>query len=295
MDEPQTPGRAPVQIRSAELMTLRSAATGREYAIRVALPLQARGASCPVVYLHADLDGAFFALTTSLVRMLRMEAAMPPAVIVSVSPEMSASDRALLRGFDVARQLDGARELLRGLVQDVLPVVETRYPIDKSRRVLMGHSWTGMLVVHAMAEGQNEFHGYLASSPALWRLGDQLPALEARMAARTPSPAGKLFLCVGELEQPARVHGERAYERGTLFQNLDRLRWLSEAIERRRYPQLELHTRIFAGETHMSVLPLAISHGLGSMLGRSLEHAASLWPPVPEDVLALLKGARVPN
>jgi predicted alpha/beta superfamily hydrolase len=295
MDELQAPDRAPVRIRSAERITLRSATTGREYALRVALPLRDGGATCPVVYLHADFDGAFFALTTSLVRMLWLEAWLPPVWVVSVSPEMSAAERALLRGFDVPRQLDGARELLRGFLQDVLPAFEQRYPVDKSRRALLGHSWGGLLVMQALAEGQNEFHGYLASSPALWRLGDQLPALEARMAARTPPPAGKLFLSVGELEQPARNHGERAHERGALFQNVERLRWLSQTIERHAYPELTMQTRVYAGETHMSVLPLAIMHGIGFMLGRSQEEAASHWAAIPEDMLRLLKSARVPN
>jgi predicted alpha/beta superfamily hydrolase len=295
MDELQASDRALVQIRSSELMTLRSATTGREYVLRVALPLRAGDASCPVVYLHADFDGAFFALTTSLVRMLWLEAWLPPVWVVSVSPEMSAAERTLLRGFDVPRQLDGARDLLRGFLQDVLPAFEQRHPVDTSRRVLLGHSWGGLLVMQAIAEGQNEFHGYVASSPALWRLGDQLPALEARMAARTPPPAGKLFLSLGELEQPARVHGERVHERGALFQNVDRLRWLSQAIERRAYPELMMQTRVYAGETHMSVLPLAIMHGIGFLLGRSQEQAASHWAAIPEDMLRLLESARVPE
>jgi predicted alpha/beta superfamily hydrolase len=295
MNQPQTPDRAKVHIRNAESMSLRSVTTGREYTIRVALPLQASAASHPAVYLHGDLDGGLFALTTSLLRMMRLDGELPELLVVSASPKLSESDRALLRGFDVPRQLDGARELLNALLHDVLPAVERRYPVDATRRVLAGHSFGGMLVMHALAEGPNEFQGYVASSPALWRLGDQLPALEARMAARTPSPAGTLFACAGELEQPARVHGERVHERGELFQNLDRLRWMSQAIEGRAYPQLRLHTRIFAGETHIRVLPLALTHGVGCILGHSLEDAASAWPPIPEHVLRLLQSARVPR
>lgn len=296
MQDEQTSDRTPVRIRSAELITLRSTSDGREYAVRVASPLPASTDRCAVVYLHADVDGGLFALATPLLRMLRLESAMPPLWVVSVSPVMPAAERmASLRDFDVPRQLDRGRALLRGFLQDVLPAVEQRYAIDPTRRVLFGHSFSGLQVMLALSEGTHDFCGYVASSPALWRLGDQLPALEARMAARAPSPAGTLFLSAGELEQPARVHGERAYERGALFQNLDRLHWLSRTIQQRAYPGLTLHTRIFPGETHMTALPMAVVHGVGTILGQTLEQSASLWPPVPEDVLGLLERARIPG
>jgi len=288
MPNPSATDRSPVHLRGSERRTFSSAATKVDYGINVASPQRPSSALVPTVYVPVDPGGTGFFLITSVMRSMLWDSIVPDVRVVGIEPRLPPEAGAKLReqAFEPEQ---AAAWLVQDILTQVIPFIESEYPADASRRVVVGHSWTGMLTLHMFLRGANEFCGYLASSPALWRLGNDLFAEESRLAERDPAPAGKLFLSVGELEQPP------GHERGELFQMIDRMQWLAEALTRRNYPNLSVHSAVLPDQTHTTAFPVAICRGLWWILGRSFEEASASWPPVPAELRAKLEASQIPR
>ncbi len=61
----------------------------------------------------------------------------------------------------------GADALLAHLAEEVVPLVESRYP-TQPYRILVGHSLGGLFAVHALVTRPGLFQGYVLLDPALW-------------------------------------------------------------------------------------------------------------------------------
>lgn len=62
----------------------------------------------------------------------------------------------------------GAEAFLDFLEQEVKPLVAQRHPVNPERQALFGHSFGGLLVLHALFTRPRSFTTYLASSPSIW-------------------------------------------------------------------------------------------------------------------------------
>ena len=70
-------------------------------------------------------------------------------------------------------------------------------PVDGGRRALWGHSYGGVLVLHALFTRPDAFSTYAAADPSLW-WGQGWLLEEERSAAALPSPAPRLLWWLGE-------------------------------------------------------------------------------------------------
>lgn len=68
---------------------------------------------------------------------------------------------------DFLKTSGGADELLDFMEKDLFPFLESNYRILPFR-VLSGHSFGGLFVIHTFLERTNLFNGYIAISPSLW-------------------------------------------------------------------------------------------------------------------------------
>lgn len=71
-------------------------------------------------------------------------------------------------GKGVAATQGGADVFLDFIEREVKPLVASRYPVDVSRQALFGHSFGGLLVVHALLNRPTSFSTFIASSPSIW-------------------------------------------------------------------------------------------------------------------------------
>lgn len=67
-----------------------------------------------------------------------------------------------------AKRGGGADHFLDLLLQQVLPLVQARYPVDPGNRNLYGHSYGGLFVLHAALTRPQAFQRYVAASPSIW-------------------------------------------------------------------------------------------------------------------------------
>lgn len=85
------------------------------------------------------------------------------------------------------------------LLKELRPLIESRYPVDPDRSVLVGHSLGGTFTAMVLSHDPRAFSGYIIGSPGMW--------LEPDLAERIASVAseaggGKVYIGVGELEPP---------------------------------------------------------------------------------------------
>lgn len=135
----------------------------------------------PVVYVLDGGEG--FLPASAAAGFLSSHLSMPEVIVVAVKH----ADR----GFELTpvpstpgavpgvAHPGGADRLLASLAEEVIPLVESRYP-TQPYRVLVGHSLGGLFAVHALAARPDLFQGFVLLDPALWwdqgRVGQRLEA-----------------------------------------------------------------------------------------------------------------------
>ncbi|CAH2601490.1 Alpha/beta hydrolase [Rhodovastum atsumiense] len=162
----------------------------------------------------------------------------------------------------------GADAFLDALAGQVMPRLAAAFPVDAARQAIFGHSYGGLCVLHALFTRPGLFARHVAASPSIW-WHDTAVLHSARRFIDHPPPgtAGRgVLITVGGLEQPPPgpvAPGEDAHTgRLRMARMVDRARDLAQRLAEmgENGPQVEFVT--FAGETHGSVVPAAISRAM---------------------------------
>jgi hypothetical protein len=253
----QTPGPGDtipaVTLPGTQLRVLHSAATGRDYDIQISLPADyARNpkARYPVLYV---LDGQWdFKLMLSVQGGLTYDRWTPPIIIVGITWSGANANYDSLRAMDLTPAAtsrlpgSGAAPQFLGFFRDqLIPFVETSYRADPARRILMGASFGGLFTLYALFSDPGLFWGYMAGSPAVTYAGRLGFALESSYAASHRDVPARLYIAVGSIEDLAGPVQEF---------------W--GVLRGRRYPGLQLETRVIEGERHSGNKPEGFNRGL---------------------------------
>ncbi|BAV65361.1 alpha/beta hydrolase [Sphingobium cloacae] len=144
---------------------------------------------------------------------------------------------------------DAFLDFLKGPLRDDLA---ERYPVDRSRQILCGHSFGGFFALYALLHRPEAFRHYAALSPSLWwDDGRLLKDAEAAIAAMPRDLVTDILIAVGERETPERPKiSARMLDDSAAF--VDRL-------ERERLAGVSVDYRVLAGENHQSLLTAAFS------------------------------------
>ncbi|MBO9607274.1 MAG: alpha/beta hydrolase [Paenibacillaceae bacterium] len=259
----------PVSIpRSVQFAMTAHGGAGREYRISVAYPAEAPpDEGYPAVYV---LDaGAVFATAVETVRLQARRgdlSGVAPSVVVGVGyptdqpfPPARYEDFTMpappeelpsLRDGRLWPPMGGADMFASFLVDELMPEMERRYPLDRARRKLVGHSLGGLFVLHMLFTRPEAFRTYVAGSPSIhWNRG-VLRERERFFAARVRAERleADVLLAAGELED-----GHPSGMNANAREQAERLASLAPFGVRAEY-------REFAGEGHLSVLPVLLSH-----------------------------------
>ena len=196
------------ELANSEVLDIKSP-DGHDYKIMVAWPdTPAPADGWPVLWLLDGEDN--FAISVMTARRLTKASArsgVEPGLIVAV--ESGSLTRRVLdytplvAGYSIpsgapaaAFTTGGADAFLNFLEKSVRPEVMRRWPIDKNRSALMGHSFGGLLVVHALTQDRG-YSDYIAISPSLW-FGDGIVQKRPLPLAAMPKP--RLKMAIGERE-----------------------------------------------------------------------------------------------
>jgi len=127
--------------------------------------------SYPVIYL---MDGDItFTMAYSIVRYLQYDGEVPDVIIVGVgygslingsSQNMRTRDYSISK-IDGIHNSGGAHEFYNFFTKALIPSLEGKYNVDRSNRVIFGHSLSGLFGLYALIENPNYFSGFILSSP----------------------------------------------------------------------------------------------------------------------------------
>jgi predicted alpha/beta superfamily hydrolase len=259
------------------------------YVLKVAWPSTPPPSSgFPVIYL---LDGhVSFATTVECIRARshRPDAtAVPPAVVVGLSLDPPRDRQRRTWDFTPASlqppdddevpdgtSIGGAGAFLTFLESEVMQPVEREWPVDPTRRTLLGHSLSGFFVLHALFSRPALCDAWVAASPSIWWDPAGVLGRATSLAAALTGPAPRVLLTAGEFEeapapwQPADTWTADAIERRRRRQMVSHVTRLGQALAPVAIRGGAVRTLVFPGEDHASVVPLTINQALRFGPGR---------------------------
>jgi predicted alpha/beta superfamily hydrolase len=162
-------------------------------------------------------------------------------------------DPAWLERFIQARSLTeaygtgGAQNFLSFIQEELMPFIQSNYPVDPDDKTMGGSSLSGLFGLYSLFKEPEIFNKYMIGSPSLWWDDEVLFSFERAYADEHDDLPARVFMSIGGLEDESVIR---------LMQHI------VEILQQRDYPSLELTSHIFEGETHLSVPAAAISRGL---------------------------------
>ena len=266
----------PVTLPHVRQFDLASKRTGQRYRIFVSVPDTAPPpAGHPVLYV---LDGN--AAFPSIALMARTAArrgkvtGLHAPVVVGIGYASGDDYDSAARARDYtppaggkAGKGEGGADLFLDFIElELKQLIQAAAPIDPQRQALFGHSYGGLLTLHALFTRPAAFQTYISASPSIWYADRHVLSEAAGLAAVRLSKA-RILLTVGELEQAVAPPSAKPDDRAAV---LARKRMVDEArdlaaqldaqkqaygLERVRFVELPR-------ENHGSALFPALSRGL---------------------------------
>lgn len=240
----------PVVIRGSERLSLQSSETGRNYDLYIRVPSDLKsGKKYPVLIL---LDGQWdFKLLDSIHGGLFYDKYIPEMVIVGITYSGENPNYDELRAMDytpnVRKDVKGsgdASKFLQFIKKDVLPLVESDYNGDPTRRILMGSSLGGLFTLYAMFTEPILFYGYVAAAPAVSYNNFSFEQEKQFFEKHKDLPI-RLYIGVGDSEGLT-----------------EPVKKFIEIVKSRNYKDLKLETLIAKDERHAGNKPEIFNRGL---------------------------------
>lgn len=298
-----------VEVEGAKAYDFHSAVTGRDYRLFVYVPAgPAPAGGFPVVYVLDGNSGFYTALATA--RSQSMFGEIRPAIVVGIGYPMTDPMEILkTRNKDLTTPITaetlsrmppnpgltpentgGLDAFLDVIETEVKPFVTTLQTVNRADQTLIGHSLGGLAVVRALMTRPTAYRTFVSASPSLF-WNDRavlagLPDLVAKI--RTGAAQPRVLLMAGALEG-----SPTGYRTGPLVmkqsevdalirttQMVDNSVKLGAALEAvQGTGAYRVKTVVFSDESHLSVIPAALSRGFNFALSA---YGDGLPPRAPE-------------
>jgi predicted alpha/beta superfamily hydrolase len=266
----------PVTLPNTEIRLLKSSIVSDTYRLHIALPTNygKPGAIYPVLY--ATDGNTLFPLLRSTVEALTADWEIPRLIIVGIGydtdqpkeflryrerdllpTDASATDATRRQPFTRTGIRRGQAGLFLSFVREELqPFINTNYRTKPDDSTFAGVSYGGLFGLYALFHHPDTFDRYVIGSPAIHHDNRVVLTYESDYAADHDDLPARVFLSVGareELDDPL-------IDPSLHF--VTNVQTLAQALQQRKYPGLQLTTRVFEGETHASVMLRTFSQGL---------------------------------
>ena len=276
-----------------DVFTIKSESVGDTYRIQVALPmayLQIPEARFRVAYV-TDADSSFgtaaeigFLADTDFLRLTT-----EPTILVGVgyedpvtwphkrtrdlSPRDSIDEEFLKfteQLLGLPTETGGAEAFLSFLETELHPEITKRYRVSGQTATLMSNSQGGVFGFYAFLKESELFDRYWIGSPAIFGRGTYLvDQLTARLDKGFDRPT-RVYMSLGALERTLSLNGFMPMEMHQL--SADSFTAIDEQLGTVNDPNFDYQAKEFEGETHNSVVTLAMSRAYRFLQKRSGTH-----------------------
>ena len=270
-------------LPGTEVHVLPSRAVGDEFKVLLGHCGDTRS-SPPATLWLTDANG-YFGAAVDVIRGLQLEAHLPPMLVVGVGyPRGGLADTLDLRTRDLTptddpgsvwpgpgpQRAGGGPNFLEFLCDELKPWVNERLPFDPAATTFFGHSFGGLFGCWTLLTAPDTFARYVCVSPSLWWGESIVPNLLDTPSAERAARA-RVYLAAGEHEDPpgrrlevARVPPDPSTEALIAVDLLGDVRAFAARLASTR-PELDVTFEELPGEFHITVAPLALSHGLRTL------------------------------
>jgi predicted alpha/beta superfamily hydrolase len=270
----------PVPLPSSELRRIHSGIMDQDFLIYVQLPLDYVSDGTrqyPVMYV-TDANRSFPMVANISTVLGFPPTGFPQVIVVGIAYEIKDMfEWAAWRTRDLTPTVDpGAEQYWEGLLgrmtgdetirvetggaprflsficEELIPFVESEYPVSKEDRALGGYSYGGLFTLFALFERPGVFRRYFAGSPSIGHGNGALFDMEEAFSESHRDLPARLFMSVGGLEEGPQI---------------ENVRKMAALLESRHYPGLGVVTQVFDGEWHASAYPASVMRAFTVLYG----------------------------
>jgi len=264
---------APYEVLGSQVWNVPDPVSGRDYQVFVHLPpsyTQSPDRLYPVMYV-TDADYAF-PIIRQIGRRLNGEGPrVQEFILVGLSYALG-EDPVVSRTRDyTASRTDRTAKIVNGggggpayqayLKSQVLPFIEDRFQADPARRILLGHSYGGLLGAQVLLSEPELFSAYVLGSPSLWHGNDAIFTTEAAYAETHRDLPATVYMYIGQFESVG--DGPRYNRNHDMVADSRRFERL---LRSRNYPGLTINSDVLQDEDHLSVAPRGFTQALMALL-----------------------------
>ncbi|MGA0544017.1 alpha/beta hydrolase [Brevundimonas sp. VNH65] len=257
---------APYVLADTQVWTIPDPVSGRRYEVFVSLPSSYKSSPerrYPVLYV-TDADYAFPIIRLITRRVNLNGPRVEEFILVGLSYAVDESGMASrARDYTPVRINDrtgGGAAYQAYLKAEVLPFIEDRFRADPSRRILVGHSYGGLLGAQILFSEPELFDGYILGSPSFWFGDHAMMRTEEEYARAHTDLRARVYTYIGEYEFPGSGALNTRYDMVA-----DSARF-EERLRSRGYPGLTLTHEVLNDEDHLTVAPRGFTQGLLALL-----------------------------
>jgi ferri-bacillibactin esterase len=260
----------PIVVPRAEQYDITSKVNGLKYRIMVSTPQKAEpGKRYPVFYI---LDGNWYFLPAVGIVPDMSEKLLAPIFVGIGYPTEDGKEIDRRRTLDLTppgKQKDpfgipagGGDDFIRVLLEEIKPVVETRYRVDQARQIIYGKSYGGLLVIHLLFVHPDAFQTYLISSPAIYWDNRSVLADEKNFseAIKTSNLRLKVLITSAANEQYRGPDPKLRAE--DIYRLVDNASELANRLSTASLQNISVTYAIFPDESHVSVSLAALGRAL---------------------------------
>lgn len=188
-----------------ETFTLQSTAADTSYTMEVALPADYDPTNQTYATVYV-LDGdQNFAFVANQCETLSQQYGKSNVIVVSIG---YGHDRSYdYTPTEVNATGGGAEDFMHFIKDELIPAMESRYAVDTARqsRVILGHSYGGLLAAYAFTNFNEVFGAYMMLSPSIWYDNEVMLQFEQNHRAQNAAAGQMVFMGLGGQEAGGRM------------------------------------------------------------------------------------------
>ena len=259
-------GGAPYVLKGTQVWSVPDPVSGRDYEVFVSLPASydtEPNRRYPVLYV-TDADYAF-PILRQIARRVNLDGpVIEEFILVGLSYAAGESGKSSrTRDYTPVRINDrtgGGVAYQAYLKTQALPLVEDRFRADPARRILLGHSYGGLLGAQILFSEPELFDGYILGSPSFWFGDHAMMRTETEYARTHTDLPARVHMYIGEHEFPGSGRLNTRYDMVG-----DNARF-EQRLRSRNYRSLTLTSEVLDDEDHLTVAPSGFTRALKAVL-----------------------------